>query len=83
MAALRTPGELVEEQWLLQELGPGLGIKATSGPGGALGGRRVIIQYGGGGRSSPSKSCRISYFIISQFLCHMKLKDTYSLEEKL
>ena len=49
--------------------GPGLGIKAASGPGGALGGRRVIIQYGGGVRSSPSKSCRISFFIINQFLC--------------
>ena len=48
---------------------PGLGIKATSGPGGALGGRRVIIQYGRGVRSSPSKSCRISFlFIQSIFL---------------
>ena len=43
-------------------LGPGSGIKAASGPGGALGGRRVIIQNGGGVRSSPSKSCRISFF---------------------
>ena len=42
--------------------GPGLGIKVASGPGGALGGKRVIIQYGGGVRSSPSKSCRISFF---------------------
>ena len=50
--------------------GPGSGIKAASGPGGALGGRRVIIQHGGGVRSSPSKSCRISFFIISQLLCH-------------
>ena len=50
--------------------GPGSGIKAASSPGGALGGRSIIIQYGGGGRSSPSKSCRISFFIISQFLCH-------------
>lgn len=40
-------------------LGSGLGIKAASGPGGALGGRRVIIQYGRGVRSSPSKSCQI------------------------
>ena len=39
--------------------GPGLGIKVASGPGGALGGRHVIIQYGGGVRSSPSKSCQI------------------------
>ena len=29
-------------------LGPGLGIKAASSPGGALGGGCVIIQYGGG-----------------------------------
>ena len=50
--------------------GPGSGIKAASGPPGALGGGRIIIQYGGGGRSSLSKSCRISFFIISQFLCH-------------
>ena len=49
--------------------GPGSGIKAASGRGGALGGRRVIIQHGGEVRSSPSKSCRISFFIISQFLC--------------
>ena len=51
-------------------LGPGLGSKAASGPGGELGGRCVIIQYGEGVRSSPSKSCRISFLIISQFLCH-------------
>ena len=50
--------------------GPGSGIKAASSPGGALGGRRVIIQYGGRVRSPPSKSCRTSFFIISQFLCH-------------
>ena len=36
--------------------GPGSGIKAASGPGEALGVRRVIIQHGGGVRSSPSKS---------------------------
>ena len=29
-------------------LGPGLGIKAASSPGGALGAGCVIIQYGGG-----------------------------------
>ena len=46
--------------------GHGLGIKAGSSPGGALGGRYGIIQYGGGVRSSPSKS----HFIFSQFLCH-------------
>ena len=45
--------------------GPGLDIKAASSPGEALGGRRVIIQHGGGVRSSPSKSCRISFFIIA------------------
>ena len=28
--------------------GPGSGIKAASGPGGALGGGHVVIQYGGG-----------------------------------
>ena len=28
--------------------GPGSGVKAASGPGGALGGGRIIIQYGGG-----------------------------------
>ena len=39
--------------------GAGLGIKAASSPGGALGDRYVIIQYGGGGMSSPSKSCQI------------------------
>ena len=50
--------------------GPGSGIKAATGPGGTLGGRRVIIQHGGGVRSSPSKSCRISFFIVSQLLCH-------------
>ena len=50
--------------------GPGSGIKAASGRSGALGGRQVIIQHGGEVRSSPSKSCRISFFIISQFLCH-------------
>ena len=32
--------------------GPGLGINAASGPGGALGGRSIIIQYGGGVRST-------------------------------
>ena len=42
--------------------GPGSGIKAASSPGEALGGRRVIIQHGGVVRSSPSKSCRISFF---------------------
>ena len=42
--------------------GPGWGLKAAPGPGGALGGRRVIIQYGRGVSSSPSKSCRISFF---------------------
>ena len=47
--------------------GPGLGIKAASGPGGALGGRRVVIRYGGGVRSSPSKSYGIYFFIISHF----------------
>ena len=47
-----------------------VGIKAASGPGGALGGRSIIIQYGGGVRSSLSKSCRISFIIISHFLCH-------------
>ena len=44
--------------------GPGLGIKVASGPGGALGGRCIIIQYGRGVRSSPSKSCRISFLFI-------------------
>ena len=51
-------------------LGPGSGIKAASGPGGALGGRNIIIQYWGGVRSFPSKFSRISFFIISHFLCH-------------
>ena len=32
--------------------GPGLGSQAASGPGGALGGRRVISQYGRGVRSA-------------------------------
>ena len=41
--------------------GPGSGIKAASHPGGALGGGHVIIQYGVGGKSSPSKSCRTSF----------------------
>ena len=41
--------------------GPGSGIKLASGPGGALGGRRVIIQHGGEVRSSLSKSCRIPF----------------------
>ena len=49
--------------------GPGSGIKAASSPGGALRGG-CVIQYGGRRRSSLSKSCRISFFIISQFLCH-------------
>ena len=35
--------------------GPGLGIKAASSPGGALGGRRVIIQYGGGVKSTQEQ----------------------------
>ena len=30
----------------------------------------IDIQYRGGVRSSPSKTCRISFFIISQCLCH-------------
>ena len=50
--------------------GPGSSIKAASRAGGALGGRRIIIQHGGGVRSSLPKSCRISFFILSQFLCH-------------
>ena len=70
MAALRTPGKLAEEQWLLR---PGSGIKAASSPGEVLGGRHVIIQHGGGVRSSPSKSCRISFFIISQFCETVKI----------
>ena len=48
-AALRTPGELAEEQWLLQKL-HWPWIKAASGPGEALGGRHIIIQLGGGVR---------------------------------
>ena len=44
--------------------GPALGIMVASGPGGALGGRHVTIQYRGGVRSSPSKSCRISFLFI-------------------
>ena len=42
-------------------LGPGLGIKAASSPGGALGGGCVIIQYGGGAghpRPNPARSQR-------------------------
>ena len=39
--------------------GPGWSIKVASSPGGALGGRLLIIQCGGGVRSSPSKSCQI------------------------
>ena len=47
--ALRPLGELAEEQVAVAETspGPGSGIKAASGPGEALGGRRVIIQHGG------------------------------------
>ena len=37
--------------------GPGSGIKAASGPGEALGGRRVIIQHGGG--------VRLNFFFLS------------------
>ena len=73
MAALRPLGELVEKQWVLQEFHLALD-RALRWPlvlvVHSLGGRHVIIQYGGGGRSSPSKSYRISFFIISQFLCH-------------
>ena len=41
--------------------GPGSGIKAASGHGGALGGRRSIIQYWGGAghpRPNPARSQR-------------------------
>ena len=41
--------------------GLGLGIKAASGPGGALGSRHVIIPYGGGlghPRPNPVRSQR-------------------------
>ena len=71
VAALQSPGELAEEQRLLQELNLALDwALGASGPGGTLGGGPVIIQYGGEVRPSLSKSCRISFFIISHFLCH-------------
>ena len=41
--------------------GPGLAIKAASSPGGALGGRRVIIQYGGGVKSTQEQSLRSTW----------------------
>ena len=44
----------MEEQWLLQELH--LGIKVTSSPGGALGGRGVITQYEGGVKSTQERT---------------------------
>ena len=50
MAALRTPGELAEEQWLLQELHLALDWALRRPP--VLvehwAGGRIIIQYGGG-----------------------------------
>ena len=49
--------------------GPGLGIKAASDPGGALRQERHYPVWRRG-QVDPSKSCRISFFIISQFLCH-------------
>ena len=72
VAALQSPGELAEEQRLLQEFHLALDrVLGASGPGGTLGGGPVIIQYGGEEvRPSLSKSCRISFFIISHFLCH-------------
>ena len=36
--------------------GPGLGIKAGSSPGGALGGRGVITQYEGGVKSTQEQT---------------------------
>ena len=36
--------------------GPGLGIKVTSSPGGALGGRGVITQYEGGVKSTQERT---------------------------
>ena len=36
--------------------GPGSDIKVATGPGEALVGGRVMIQYGRGGKASPAKS---------------------------
>ena len=42
--------------------GPELGIKAASGPGGTLGGRHIIIQYGGGCGESGIVLSRVRLF---------------------
>ena len=53
MAALQSPRKVGRTALAAAGTSPGsrLGIKAPSGPGGALGDRRIINQYGGGGRS--------------------------------
>ena len=59
MEALRPLGGAVAAAGTLP--GHGSGIKAASGPGGALGGGHVIIQYGGGvghPRPNPARSQR-------------------------
>ena len=48
--------------------GPGSGIKIVSGPGGALGGRRIIIHYGGGARSSPPNPVEFLFYHQSIFV---------------
>ena len=70
-AALQTPGELAEEQWPLQKLHLALDRALRRPP--------VVVEHWEAGMSLSSmaegsghlsKSCRISFFIISQFLCH-------------
>ena len=74
MAALRTPGELAEEQWLLQELHLALDWALRRPP--------VLVEHWeagaslsrmgeGSGHPRPNPvEFPFFFFIISQFLCH-------------
>ena len=71
-AALRTLGELVEEQWLLQELHLALDWALRRPP--------VLVEHWEAGASLSSMGegsdhprpnpIEFPFFIISQFLCH-------------
>ena len=49
-----------------------VGIKAASGPGGALGGRSIIIQYGGGVRSTRPNPVEFP-FLSSAIFCAINI----------
>ena len=67
----RTRGELAAEPRLLPELPPALdGALRRLQSWWSTGRQACHYPLRAGVRSSPSKSCRISFFIIRQFLCH-------------